>query len=105
MNDYVGLAQGVLGWAAWKRQGAADARRLSQAAMDSWDQLNFPYPFRWTGALTLLAVQWRTYRFARWSALSSRFSRQGSCGSPMPINASLETGRRRLWAPGLRNDA
>lgn len=90
MGDYVGLAQSILGWAAWKRGAMAEARRLSQAAMESWDQLNFPYPFRWTGVLTLLAVQLANVPLRVLVGIVEPLLAPGQLRLPEPVNAALE---------------
>ena len=90
MNDYVGLAQAVLGWTAWTRRDAAEARRLSQAAMESWSHLNFPYPFQWTGALTLLAVQLDNVPLRTLVGVVQPLLAPGQLRLPEPVNANLE---------------
>jgi eukaryotic-like serine/threonine-protein kinase len=57
MHDYVGVAQAGLGWAAWRTGDDDEARQHCQAALDSWAQPSYAYPFQWTGALTMLALQ------------------------------------------------
>jgi tetratricopeptide (TPR) repeat protein len=56
MKDYLGLAQAGLGWAALKEKRLAEARQWSRAALDTWSQLGFAYPFQWSGGLNLLAA-------------------------------------------------
>ncbi len=57
MPDCIGVAPAALGWVAWKRDDADEARAECQAALDVWAQPSCVHPFQWSGALTMLAVQ------------------------------------------------
>ena len=87
MNDYVGLAQATLGWVAWKQGDMVEARRVSQASLESWSQLSFSYPFQWTGVLTLLAVQMASVPLRSLVKLVEPLLRRGSFSCPTPSTA------------------
>lgn len=90
MFDYIGVAQAALGWAAWRRDQPEDARRLSQAALDAWAQLTFPYPFQWTGALTMLAAQASRAPLRELVAIAEKLLDAHQMRLPASINDALE---------------
>ena len=90
MDEYAGLAQAVLGWAAWKQGDLAEARRVSQEAIDCWNQRNFPYPFQWTGVLTLLAVQLTSVPLRSLVKLVEPLLTPGQLQLPVAIDGALE---------------
>jgi serine/threonine protein kinase/tetratricopeptide (TPR) repeat protein len=56
MGDYIGLAQACLGWAALRRGRFDEAERLGRTSLQTWNNLNFPFPFRWCGTLLLMKL-------------------------------------------------
>lgn len=57
MDDYRGVAEAALGWAALRQGDVTAAAEWSQSAIETWKGLSFPYPFQWCAALTLLKLQ------------------------------------------------
>lgn len=56
MGDYIGMAQACLGWVALQRGQTVEAERQCRAALETWNRLTFPFPFRWCGALPLMKL-------------------------------------------------
>jgi eukaryotic-like serine/threonine-protein kinase len=91
MHDYAGVAHAGLGWAAWRNSGDDEARRHCQAALDAWAQPSYAYPFQWTGALTMIAVQASQAPVRQLVALAETLLDPQQMRLPVAIEEALES--------------
>lgn len=91
MHDYIGVAQAGLGWVAWRNEDFDEARRLCQAALESWGQPSYAYPFQWTGILTAIAAQASSAPVRELIALAERLLDPHQMQLPGAIEGELES--------------
>jgi eukaryotic-like serine/threonine-protein kinase len=90
MGEYVGLAKACLGWTHWKAGRCLEARELCREALEAWSKLSFPYPFEWTAALILLALDRDAEPNTQCLALASKLHAARSARLPDPIDTALD---------------
>jgi serine/threonine protein kinase/tetratricopeptide (TPR) repeat protein len=92
MGDYIGLARACLGWVALRRGRFEEAERLGRAALQTWNSLNFPFPFRWCGTLLvmkLLLARSSAERLAEALALGRELTAETQHKLPDPVDSPL----------------
>ncbi len=60
LGDYEGLGLSLQAWIAMRDGEPGRARALCRSARARWDELSFPFPFRWTATLIQLALELET---------------------------------------------
>jgi serine/threonine protein kinase len=89
MGEYVGLAQACLAWTRYRAGQFSEAEELCHQALGAWSKLSFPYPFEWSAALILLALE-RGDASTQAVALARKLCGERSARLPDAIHTALE---------------
>jgi tetratricopeptide (TPR) repeat protein len=110
MGEYVGLAKACLGWTHWRAGRLFESQALCREALQAWSELSFAYPFEWTAALILLALDLGSEPSAEGLSLARKLHAERSARLPQPIEMALgaavqaaDSGDDAGLQQGLRN--
>lgn len=56
MHNYIGAAQGGRSWLAWRAGSIAEASRLAEAALSTWEQFEQSFPLKWQALWPLIGI-------------------------------------------------
>jgi hypothetical protein len=110
MGEYVGLAKACLAWTHWRAGRFSEAEELCHEARQVWSELSFRYPFEWTAALILLALDLGGEANGQGVLLARELYAEHSARLPDSIDSALgvalagaEQGDATRVQDGLRN--
>jgi eukaryotic-like serine/threonine-protein kinase len=63
LQEYVGIAGAMRSWLHLREGNLEQARRSGELALETWQRLGAPFPFRWLGLWPLIALAVREERF------------------------------------------
>jgi class 3 adenylate cyclase len=88
--EYVGAAQAIRGWVAWREHKTDEATLLCHRAMRSWSAGVIAYPFKWPALFPLLAIYLTTEDVAGAIEVSRQLTEPGQLRLGGGVESALE---------------